>query len=177
MNIAEEFAQHLVDLTRNDAQSGEISAAIVRFFLCRTHYGIGSYPPGPLLAQLEEELLRIAAQLHAHRYSGYGLIDADGQAPDRIARKIADLRWTIREEEKRLELSPFGQGALRNTFADNAWLGSAKQPWTEKPSQGRRRAIPLAEQRAARGALLIFLAGLISQVALIAWTATHLVQR
>lgn len=140
MNIAEEFAEHLVDLIRHDAQPGEIGSTIIRFLACRTDRGAGSYPLGPLLAQLEDELLRIASRLRAVPGSGYDMrLEVSDHAPDRIARKAADLRWVIREEAKKLTptsgLYEYISGR-RNNFA----MSNRSSEGAEAQGSGRHSA-------------------------------------
>ncbi len=172
MNIAEEFAEHLVDLTRHDAQPGEISSEIIQFLACRADRGTGGYPLGPLLAQLEDELLCIASRLRADPRSGYDTrLDVSGHAPDRIARKAADLRWAIRDEAKKLAFTLSVHDALANSGGYEATVRTR----VTRLSGDRRRTSSLGRaQRAPIGALTAFLAVLFGQMFLIAWTVARL---
>jgi hypothetical protein len=174
MNIAEEFAEHLVDLTRHDARPDEINLAIIRFLACRTDRGAGSYPLGSLLAQLEDELLRIAARLRGDPGSGYDTRLVSNHAPDRIARQVADLRWTIREEANKLKLTSC-MDSIRDAHTNTASYNHIVQSWTKRPSGVPHGTTPSGSaQFSTIGALAAFLAVLFGEVFLIAWTAVHL---
>lgn len=168
MNIAEEFAEHLVALTRHDAQPDEISAAFIRFLACRTDRGAGSYPLGPLLAQIEVELLRIAAWLQGDPGSGYDTrLDVKGHAPDRIARNAADLRWTIREEARKLDLITC-MDSVRDAHTNTAPYNPIVRSWTKRPSgDPRGTAQSDGSQLATIGALVAFMAVLFGQMSLL----------